>query len=168
MSIAYVDSSVIVGIAFQDPGWAAAERRLADFSDLRSSNLLEAEVRAAYSRVGIEFDVRVLSGIRWVLPDRPLTPELRTALSAGYLRGADLWHVATALYLAPIAGRYVLHYPRRVPGIHRKHTRLPRITSTTTTQPQVLHRRSDAKALPVSRTTHPAPASSSISMLSPV
>ena len=43
MSIAYVDSSVIVGIAFQDPGWAAAERRLADFSDLRSSNLLEAE-----------------------------------------------------------------------------------------------------------------------------
>ena len=104
MSIAYVDSSVIVGIAFQDPGWAAAERRLADFSDLRSSNLLEAEVRAAYSRVGIEFDVRVLSGIRWVLPDRPLTPELRTALSAGYLRGADLWHVATALYLAPMPG----------------------------------------------------------------
>ena len=104
MSIAYVDSSVIVGIAFQDPGWAAAERRLAEFSDLRSSNLLEAEVRAAYSRVGMEFDVRVLSGIRWALPDRPLTPELRTALSAGYLRGADLWHMATALYLAPTPG----------------------------------------------------------------
>ena len=104
MSIAYVDSSVIVGIAFQDPGWAAAERRLGEFSDLRSSNMLEAEVRAAYSRVGMEFDVRVLSGIRWVLPDRPLTSELRAALSAGYLRGADLWHMATALYLAPMPG----------------------------------------------------------------
>ena len=104
MSIAYVDSSAIVGIAFQDPGWAAVERRLGEFSDLRSSNLLEAEVRAAYSRVGMEFDVRVLSGIRWVLPDRPLSSELRTALSEGYLRGADLWHVATALYLAPAPG----------------------------------------------------------------
>ena len=101
MSIAYVDSSVIVGIAFQDPGWDAVERRLGEFSDLRSSNLLEAEVRAAYTRMGTEFDVRVLSGIRWVLPDRLLTPELRTALAAGYLRGADLWHVATALYVAP-------------------------------------------------------------------
>ena len=101
MSIAYVDSSVIVCIAFQDPGWADAERRLAEFSDLRSSNLLEAEVRAAYTREGLVFDARLLSGIRWVLPDRPLSQEMGMALSAGYLRGADLWHVATALYLAP-------------------------------------------------------------------
>ena len=101
MSIAYVDSSVIVGIAFQDPGSTAVERRLAEFSDLRSSNLLEAEVRAAYSRMRREFDVRVLSGIRWILPDRPLTQELRSAMAAGYLKGADLWHVATALYVAP-------------------------------------------------------------------
>ena len=168
MSIAYIDSSVIVGIAFQEPGWAAAERRLADFSDLRSSNLLEAEVRAAYSRVGIEFDVRVLSGIRWVLPDRPLTPELRTALSAGYLRGAGPVARGDRPIPRALAWRNVLHYPRRVPGVSRQRPRLPRITSTTTTQPQVLHRRSDAKALPVSRATHPATASSSISMLSPV
>ena len=104
MSVAYVDSSVIVGIAFQDQGWAAIERRLAGFPDLRSSNLLEAEVRAAYDREGREFDSRVLSGIRWILPDRPLTIELRTAQEAGYLRGADLWHIATALYIAPSPG----------------------------------------------------------------
>ena len=101
MSIAYVDSSAIVGIAFQDPGWSVVERRLAEFSDLRSSNLLEAEVRAAYARMEREFDVRILSGIRWILPDRPLTQELRSAMAAGYLKGADLWHVATALYVAP-------------------------------------------------------------------
>ncbi len=104
MSVAYVDSSAIVGIAFQDHGWAVVERRLGEFLDLRSSNLLEAEVRAAYNRTGKEFDARVLSGIRWVLPDRPLTPELGVALEAGYLRGADLWHVATALYAAPEPG----------------------------------------------------------------
>ena len=100
MSVAYVDSSAIVGIAFQDRGWAAVERKLADFLDLRSSNLLEAEVRAACNREGRDFDARVLSGIRWVLPDRPLTPELRTAQEAGCLRGADLWHIAAALYVA--------------------------------------------------------------------
>ena len=35
-----------------------------------------------------------------MLPDRPLTHECTKALTAGYLRGADLWHVACALYLA--------------------------------------------------------------------
>ena len=101
MSIAYVDSSAIVGIAFQDSGCTAMERRLGRFSNLWSSNLLEAEVRAAYGRERKAFDVRVLSGVRWVLPDRPLTTEIASILQAGYLRGADLWHIATALYAAP-------------------------------------------------------------------
>ena len=35
-----------------------------------------------------------------ILPDRPLTEEIEAALSAGYLRGADLLHAATALYAA--------------------------------------------------------------------
>jgi hypothetical protein len=35
-----------------------------------------------------------------VLPDRPLGGEIGVVLSAGYLRGADLWHLASALYLA--------------------------------------------------------------------
>ena len=104
MSIAYVDSSAIVGIAFQDNGWTAVERRLGRFSNLWSSNLLEAEVRAAYGRERKAFDVRVLSGVRWVLPDRPLTTEIASILQAGYLRGADLWHIATALYAAPEPG----------------------------------------------------------------
>ena len=104
MSIAYVDSSAIVGIAFQDNGWTAMERRLGRFSNLWSSNLLEAEVRAAYGRERRAFDVRVLSGVRWVLPDRPLTTEIASILQAGYLRGADLWHIATALYAAPEPG----------------------------------------------------------------
>jgi hypothetical protein len=65
-----------------------------------SSNLLEAETRAAFHREGLEFDAETLVGIEWVFPDRPLTQEFETVLATGYLRGADLWHLATALYLA--------------------------------------------------------------------
>ena len=36
-----------------------------------------------------------------MLPDRPLTAVIRIVLEAGHLRGADLWHVACALYLSP-------------------------------------------------------------------
>ena len=42
-----------------------------------------------------------MAGIDWILPDRSLALELSTVLEAGYLRGADLWHVATALYVTP-------------------------------------------------------------------
>ena len=59
------------------------------------------ELRAAFAREQHEFEVDVLSRIDWILPDRPLAGEFARALEAGYLRGADLWHVATALYVAP-------------------------------------------------------------------
>ena len=76
-------------------------RQLNESSDIWSSNLLEAEVRAAYSRVGEEFDFDSLSAINWIFPDRPLTSEILMVVEAGYLRGADLWHLASALYLTP-------------------------------------------------------------------
>ncbi len=46
------------------------------------------------------FEEHLLSRITWVLPNRSLTGEISIALSAGYLRGADLLHIATALYAA--------------------------------------------------------------------
>ena len=39
--------------------------------------------------------------LNWTFPDRPLTQEFARILGTGYLRGADLWHVACALYLSP-------------------------------------------------------------------
>jgi hypothetical protein len=39
-----------------------------------------------------------------VFPDRSLGPEFDAVLSAGYLRGADLWHVACALYVTRTPG----------------------------------------------------------------
>lgn len=101
MKIAYVDTSCLVAVALGERGAAAVERRLARFDRLVSSILLEAELRAALRREGVEGASRVLSSITWLLPDRPLSAEIAAVLEAGYVRGADCWHLATALYLAP-------------------------------------------------------------------
>ena len=99
MSSAYVDTSVIVAVAFNEPGGNEIVERLNSFTTLTSSNLLESEVRSAYVRENRRFDEDVLSDIEWIIPLRPLSRELNTASQTGYLRGADLWHVATALYM---------------------------------------------------------------------
>ena len=66
-----------------------------------TSNLLEAELRAAMSREKVNVPIEeLIVGVEWILPRRSLTRELKQTLSAGYLRGADLWHVACARYLA--------------------------------------------------------------------
>ncbi len=101
MNAAYVDTSALAAIAFGERDAAALAPQLDGFDRLLSSNLLEAELRAAFMREKLEFDETVVAGIEWVLPERPLTPEFAAALGAGYLRGADLWHVATALYISP-------------------------------------------------------------------
>ena len=101
MNAVYVDTSVLAGIAFGDP---AAERftlALNRFDRLFSSNLLEAEMRAVFRREGETFEENAVAGVDWILPTRPLSAEFARALSAGYLRGADLWHIATALYVSP-------------------------------------------------------------------
>ena len=104
MSAAYVDTSALVAVAFGERGVAALASRLETFSRLLSSNLLEAEIRAACARERVVFSGRLVANLEWVLPDRPLGREITTALAAGYLRGADLWHVAAALYVAPTPG----------------------------------------------------------------
>lgn len=104
MSTAYVDTSVLTAIAFDEPGAQAHARGLEEFARLVSSNLLEAELRAAFARENLVFRESAVAGIEWVLPDRPLAREFTAVLRAGYLRGADLWHVAMALYVSPRAG----------------------------------------------------------------
>jgi hypothetical protein len=75
-------------------------KELQRYDTLVASNFLEAELRSALLREGVEGDPEILRGIAWILPDRPLDGEIRQALRHGYLRGADLWHLASALYLA--------------------------------------------------------------------
>jgi hypothetical protein len=103
VSLAYVDTSCLVAIAFAEPGARGMAQRLGGFDRLLSSNLLEAELRSALSREGVPGEAArpLVAGITWVHPDRPLTRELDRITAAGHLRGADLWHLACALFLAP-------------------------------------------------------------------
>ena len=100
MKVAYVDTSCLVAIAFGERGAAALARRLEGFDVLAASDLLEAELRSAFLREDVGQEPAMLGAISWVVPDRPLHAEIATVLEAGYVRGADCWHLATALYFA--------------------------------------------------------------------
>jgi hypothetical protein len=89
-----------VALAFGERGGAAPARRLARLDPWLSSNLLEAELRAACARERVTPSMELFQGIKWVLPDRPLTVELKSVFAQGYARGGDAWHLACALYLA--------------------------------------------------------------------
>ena len=102
MKVAYVDSSVLVAIALGEKDFARQVKRVQGFDRLVSSNLLEAELSSALAREQVSGDPGgLLSHLDWLFPERPLTPEYSRVLAAGYVRGADLWHLACALYLSP-------------------------------------------------------------------
>ncbi len=102
MKAAYVDTSCLVAVAFDERGRRALAKRLRGYDRLVASNLLEAELAATLVREGVGADPSgLLAHLDWLFPDRPLTPEYSRVLSAGYVRGADLWHLACALYLSP-------------------------------------------------------------------
>ena len=95
---AYVDGSALLSIIFEEADGQAVAQRLAQFPNLVSSILLEAEVQAALSRMGQDYDPNWLSDFDWIYPTRSLGPEIAAALQVRYLRSGDLLHVATALY----------------------------------------------------------------------
>jgi predicted nucleic acid-binding protein len=117
MTVAYVDTSCLVAVAFGEPRSDAVVRELEACDEIVSSNLLEAELLATLQRENVEDGAAtLLLPISWVLPERRLTPEIERALGVGQLRGADLWHVATALYLAESPGDVIfltLNKPQR-------------------------------------------------------
>lgn len=106
MSRLFVDTSALVALAFEEPGHGWLAERLGSAQDLFAAPLLEAEFRAALLREEVEQErgLELLGAFRWVLPDRPLSGELDRAFAAGCARGADAWHLATALFLAEAPG----------------------------------------------------------------
>jgi len=104
LKAAYVDTSCLVAIAFDEPRGAEVASRLGEQDILLSSNLLEAEFRAALVRESADLDEALFSWITWVLPDRPLSVEITRVLGAAYLRGANLWHLSTAIYVTSDPG----------------------------------------------------------------
>ena len=87
--------------AFGEKDAVAIARRLARHDRVLSSPLLEAELFSALLREGHEVTSAWSSAIEFVIVDRPLGPEVTRVLATGYLCGADCWHLATALYVAP-------------------------------------------------------------------
>ena len=100
MNVAYVDTSCLVAIAFGERGSSRISNRLESFEQIFAANLLEAELMASFARERVSYDSDLVGGLTWVLPDRPLAAEIDRVLSVGYLRGADVWHLAVALYVA--------------------------------------------------------------------
>jgi predicted nucleic acid-binding protein len=102
VKLAYVDTSCLVAIAFDEPRAEHLAERLERYDRRFASNLLEAELRSAFlrERVGASTE-SLLSWMTWVYPSRPLSPEYERIVRAGHLKGADMWHIAHALYLAP-------------------------------------------------------------------
>lgn len=101
MSVAYVDTSCLIAIAFAERGGAGLKQKLAEFDELVSSNFLEAELRSAFTRERVQVPDDLLSSLTWIIPDRTLSQEVARVLETGYVHGADCWHLATALYLEP-------------------------------------------------------------------
>ena len=104
MKAAFVDSSAVASVLLGEPGGRAVASRLERFDRLLAATLLEAEIRALLAREGVtESPDVVLAVFSWVLPDRPLTAEYEQVLARGHVRGADLHHLATALFVDPSA-----------------------------------------------------------------
>lgn len=100
MGVAYVDTSTLVAIAFGEPGGAEMATELEGYERLVSSNLLEAELLATFLREGEGTGLEDhLARFTWILPNRPLGAEMRQVGRHGCVKGADLWHLACALFL---------------------------------------------------------------------
>jgi len=99
---AYVDTSCLVAAALGEPGAARVVSRLKSYEVLLASGLVEAELKSTLVREGLpDRAVDFLPRLDWVYPDRPLGAEIDRVLAAGYVKGADAWHLACALYLSP-------------------------------------------------------------------
>lgn len=102
MKAAYVDTSCLVAVAFGEPGSARMVSRLKAYDVILASGLVEAELKAALVREGLSGRATdFLPELDWVYPDRPLGREIDRVLAAGYVKGADAWHLACALFLSP-------------------------------------------------------------------
>jgi uncharacterized protein with PIN domain len=101
LTTAYVDTSVLVATLLGERSAAELRRRFGRFELLVSSPLLEAEVFAVFAREGLDVSAATTENVELVQVNRSLTAELYRVYAAGHVRGADAWHLATALYLSP-------------------------------------------------------------------
>jgi len=97
----YVDSSVLVAILLEEQGYLEAQKILSKQLSLQSSTLLQAEIFSVCIRENIEtqYAIELSESISFFSPTNLIT-ELEKASKLGFVRGADLYHIASALYLS--------------------------------------------------------------------
>jgi len=102
VTTAYLDSSFLLSIVLGEPRAAELRRILTRYDRLLSSDLIVAECLSTAHREAIDRAAMItaLRPIDLVLPSRSLATDMGEALNEGYLRGADLWHVACAMFVA--------------------------------------------------------------------
>jgi len=78
--------------------------------ELFSSAPFAAELLATLARENrpLSDTDALLSAVSLVFPSQSLVSECKQVLELGYLRGADLWHLATAVFLAGRAREQLL------------------------------------------------------------
>lgn len=100
MKVAVVDTSCVVAVALMQAEGRAIAKRMEAFDLLLASPLLEAEARSVLCREGLPYNAIHFGDMQWILPATSLRIEIARVLDAGYVRGADCWHLASALYVA--------------------------------------------------------------------
>lgn len=102
MKRAYFDTSALVAVQFGEPERANVLAVLRSHGERVSTSLVVAEMLATLRRANLPVTCadNLLERIERFVPPDELRVECEQALSAGSLRGADLWHVAAALRLA--------------------------------------------------------------------
>lgn len=106
MNVIYLDTSVLVALFFNDSEQNSRfSKLLKEADEVVSSVLIEAEFMSVLHREKANLDegLRFLRQISLVVPDRSLSKELEIVFSKAYVRGADAFHIACALYLDPTA-----------------------------------------------------------------
>jgi predicted nucleic acid-binding protein len=101
VSVAYADASVFACLAFREPEAARIRRRLSRFETVVTSVLTEAELASALHREGVALPDTPLRGAQLLGAPDPLSQEIQEVIGAGYVRGADCWHLAVALNYSP-------------------------------------------------------------------
>lgn len=103
MKVVYVDTSVLICVFLSEhhPKRAFFTDILNKADEVLSANLLEAEFLSVIKREGLSMKdgLTLLRSVSLVIPERSLEPELKRIFDATYLRGADAYHLAVALYV---------------------------------------------------------------------
>lgn len=110
MTSYYVDTSVILAIAFSESTSSKYKQILLSAEDILSSHLLEAEFLSAIAREKVASTemISILDNISFVIPNRSMREEYKKIFQSGYCKGSDAFHIACALFLDPEASE--LHF----------------------------------------------------------